>query len=286
MAPDFGNPSIIRSLEFMSIFPEKCFIIDLHPVLLRGEKMALREEMEKQGTFLFRWRSYVPLVILPVLFVALPEAGRIAQSLGDTLRDIWTSVAIAISFLGLLVRCLTIGYAPRGTSGRNTKEQIADVLNTEGMYSMVRNPLYLGNFIIALGMVLFVGIWWLVLFFVLAFWLYYERIIFTEEEYLRSKFDPHFELWAEDTPAFVPRLRNWRRPNLPFSLRTVLKREYTGFFIITASFTFLRALINLLAGVKFDMGRGWAIFFISGLVVYLSLRTLKKNTSVLEVEGR
>ena len=228
----------------------------------------------------------MPLVILPVLLVALPEAGRIAQGLGDTVRDIWTCIAIAISFCGLLVRCLTVGYAPQGTSGRNTKEQKADVLNTEGMYSMVRNPLYLGNFIIALGMALFVGVWWFVIIFMLAFWLYYERIIFTEEEFLRRKFDPRFGLWAEVTPAFLPRFRKWRRPGLPFSLRTVLKREYTGLFVITASFTLLRALIDLLAKGHLDMGLEWAMFFISGLVAYLLLRALKKKTRVLEVEGR
>jgi protein-S-isoprenylcysteine O-methyltransferase Ste14 len=253
-----------------------------------GRKMALREEMEKQGGILFRWRSYVPLVILPVLFVAFAEPGRIAQSLGETERDILSciSISISISFFGLLVRCLTVGFTPKGTSGRNTNEQIADVLNTTGMYSMVRNPLYLGNFIIALGIVLFVGVWWFVLVFILAFWLYYERIIFAEEEFLRRKFDPQFGLWAEITPAFLPNPRKWRRPGLPFSLSSVLKREYTGLFVITASFTLLRALIDLLAKAQLDMGSGWAIFFISGLVVYITLRTLKKKTRVLEVEGR
>jgi protein-S-isoprenylcysteine O-methyltransferase Ste14 len=248
--------------------------------------MALREEMEKQGGFLFRWRSYLPLVILPVLFIALPESGRIAQTLGDTARNVCMGISMTISFSGLLIRCLTVGYAPQGTSGRNTKEQKADLLNTKGMYSVVRNPLYLGNFLIALGIALFIGVWWLVLIFVLAFWLYYERIIFAEEEFLRRKFDPQFSLWAEVTPAFLPRPRKWRRPDLPFSLRTVLKREYTGFFVIAASFTFLEATVNLLAGGKLDMGLEWAMFFISGLATYLTLRTLKKKTRLLDVEGR
>ena len=59
--------------------------------------------------------------------------------------------AISISVLGFLVRFYTIGTTPKGTSGRNTKEQVADVLNSSGMYSMLRHPLYLGNYLIWLG---------------------------------------------------------------------------------------------------------------------------------------
>ncbi|MGB8874133.1 MAG: hypothetical protein WCC75_12145, partial [Desulfobaccales bacterium] len=44
------------------------------------------------------------------------------------------------------------GLPPRGTSGRNTQGQVAETLNTTGIYSLVRNPLYLGNFLIWLGL--------------------------------------------------------------------------------------------------------------------------------------
>ncbi|MGC9453013.1 MAG: methyltransferase family protein, partial [Oceanipulchritudo sp.] len=50
-----------------------------------------------------------------------------------------------------------------GTSGRNTKQQVAYSLNTTGFYSVVRNPLYLGNFFMYLGIALFTHHWWLVL---------------------------------------------------------------------------------------------------------------------------
>jgi len=51
------------------------------------------------------------------------------------------------------------------------------------MYSMVRNPLYLGNFFMGLAPVLFMHTWWLCVIYVLAFILYYERIIVKEEAF-------------------------------------------------------------------------------------------------------
>ncbi len=58
---------------------------------------------------------------------------------------------MVISFFGLALRVIVVGHAPYGTSGRNTREQVADTLNTTGMYSIVRHPLYLANYLIILG---------------------------------------------------------------------------------------------------------------------------------------
>jgi len=158
---------------------------------------------------------------------------------------------MGVSFAGFLIRCITIGYVPEGTSGRNTKQQRADRLNTTGMYSVVRHPLYLGNFLIILGMMMFTQVWWIVLISVLMFWIYYERIIFAEEEFLRKKFGNLFLEWAEKTPAFLPRIKKWQKPDLPFSFRTVLNREYTGFFIITSSFTLLEIIGDIMVEREF-----------------------------------
>ena len=60
-------------------------------------------------------------------------------------------LSIIISFFGMSVRFYTVGITPAGTSGRNRSKQIADKLNTRGMYSITRNPLYFGNYLIWLG---------------------------------------------------------------------------------------------------------------------------------------
>lgn len=247
--------------------------------------MPLRETLEKQGKWLFRWRSYLPLLFLPILLIALRDTELLKQVAGDLVDDLWEVFCVAISFVGFFIRCLTVGYVPGGTSGRNTREQRADELNTTGIYSIVRHPLYFGNFIIFLGIILFVETWWFELVAILAFWLYYTLIMFTEEEFLRKKYGDSYIKWAENTPVFFPRFTKWREPALPFSFKNVLRREYSTFFAIIACFTFLDIGEDFFACGRFKLDWGWITLFSIGLIVYIILRTLKK-LKILDVEGR
>jgi len=248
--------------------------------------MPLREDLEKQGAWFFKWRSYLPLLFLPLFGIALRNSEIIEKTFGDNVGDFWESFAIVISFLGLLVRCFTVGYVPRGTSGRNTKTQAASVLNTTGMYSITRNPLYLGNFLIIFGVTLFIQVWWLAVVVWLGFWLYYERIIFAEEEFLREKFSDEFISWAKRTPMVIPNFRNWKKPSLYFSLKTVLRREFSTYFAIVAVYFFLELAETLINEQKFFVHSSWIIFFLVSMVIYYTFLFLKKKTHLLDVSGR
>jgi len=248
--------------------------------------MALREELERQGNWLFRWRSYPPLVILSLSLIALWSSTSPEKAAQGAPNNLYAISCILISFLGLAVRCLTVGHVPIGTSGRNTKQQEAVTLNTTGVYSITRHPLYLGNFVIYFGVTLFVQVWWFSLLAILAFWLYYERIIFAEEEFLRTRFGDRFVDWAAKTPAVFPRPKNWQPPALPFALKHVLEREYSAFFGIVASFTFLRAAISMIGEGGLIVHSAWLWFFCLGFIAYAVMRFLKKRTRILEVEGR
>lgn len=191
--------------------------------------MALKEEFEQIGNWLFRWRSYLPLLMIGNVVLFMEHFDYIGHSHSHSLDQLWEIICLLISFLGLGIRIYTIGFTPYGTSGRNTKSQKAEQLNITGIYSLVRHPLYLGNFFIWLGISMFVHLWWVTLIFILVFWLYYERIMFAEEEFLRKKFGNEYVVWANKTSAFCPKFKNWEKLTLSFSLRNVLKREYSGF---------------------------------------------------------
>jgi len=248
--------------------------------------MALREELEKQGSWLFKNRSYLPLLVIPLVLVALRSSERLERAFGDSVEAWWGFFSLGISFLGLSIRCIVAGYAPRGTSGRNTKSQVAEVLNTAGMYSIVRNPLYLGNFVIILGVTLFLQVWWFALIVWAGFWFYYERIILAEENFLRNKFGDSFLKWADKTPVFFPDFKDWNKPDLPFSFKTVLRREFSTFFGIIATFTFLDVAADSFAEGKFELSLPWVVLFVFGLIIYMTLLILKKKTKKLDVLGR
>src|SRR4051812_39673395 len=109
--------------------------------------MNIHDLMVRQGQFLFRWRSLIPLLLLFPAIAALSQSAAIQITLGDTVEDCVVFASYLVSLSGLAIRWITIGFAAPGTSGRNTSEQRADTLNTTGMYSIVKNPLYFGNFL-------------------------------------------------------------------------------------------------------------------------------------------
>jgi hypothetical protein len=135
-----------------------------------------------------------------------------------------------------------------------------------------------------LGAVLFIEVWWLTLISVLAFWLYYKLIIIAEEEFLRRKFGDLYLEWLGKTPAFLPRFRNWQKPELPFSFKAVAAREYTTLFVIIASFSLMDITGDIFVEGKLDLA--WAAVFIADFILYSTLRILKKKTKILYVEGR
>lgn len=245
--------------------------------------MPLQEELETSGNWLFRRRSYLPLALAALALLALwsrKDGGA------DLNPPPWQAFCLAVSMLGLALRCYTIGHAPARTSGRNQRAQVAQRLNTDGIYSLTRHPLYLGNFLMLLGLMLLPGQAWAVVVYALAFWIYYERIMYAEEAFLRRKFGPEFEDWAARTPAFWPRWKNWRPPQLPCSPRNVLRREYDGFFGLICCYWLLDSAAGWMEEGRWVWSPGWT-FTVLGLgVLWLALRYVRKRTTWLRVEGR
>lgn len=199
----------------------------------------------------------------------------------------WMGACLLIALLGLAVRAYTIGHTPRGTSGRNTKEgQVAEVLNTAGIYSTVRHPLYVGNYLMWLGLFMYVGNVSLILIASLIYWVYYERIMYAEEAFLRKKFGSQYDDWASQTPAFLIDARKFRPAHLKFSLRNVLKREYNGLFNLILSFVLINLVHNLILRQAPEAHKFWIVCLLGATVTLLVLRTLKKKTRILHVEGR
>jgi len=150
--------------------------------------MALQEEMEKQGNFLFKYRGYLPLIIVAVGLAVFIEPHLTVIHFFVLKYSTVEFIGLFISLFGLFIRAYAVGHTPANTSGRNTKEQLADELNTTGIYSMVRHPLYLGNFFMWLGAAVLTKNGWFIVAFILLYWIYYERIMFAEEQFLRRKF--------------------------------------------------------------------------------------------------
>ncbi|HEY7478913.1 MAG TPA: isoprenylcysteine carboxylmethyltransferase family protein [Gemmatimonadales bacterium] len=246
--------------------------------------MGLREEFEATGTWLFRRRGYLPLLLFPLLLVAAD--GSRYPSEDHRLDLVWEIVALLLALAGLGLRVATVGFVPRDTSGRNTGAPRAESLNTSGLYSVVRHPLYLGNYLMWLGVALFPRTWWPPVIVSLVFWLYYERIMFAEEEFLRRKFGALYTTWAASTPAFVPRLTRWRPPLVRFCPLTVLRREHSSLLALIASLTALEVATDHAYTGRLALDPVWGTAFGVTLVLCLAVRAVKHRTRLLHVEDR
>lgn len=253
--------------------------------------MTMSNHLAQQGQFLFRWRSFLPLLLLLPGAIAFATDAALVEHYGDAFADTWGLIGAIVSLTGLVIRWITVGYVPAGTSGRNTTEQRAFELNTTGMYSISRNPLYVGNFFAILGVIISIKVWWLVAIFILAWWLYIERIIAAEEKFLTETFGDEYTEWAERTPVYWPNFTLWKKPALPFSWKTVLRREYNGLFGVGAAFCVTEFLVDVpLAGENWRTwlveDHWWVTGFLFTALVFFTLRTLKKYTNLLKVTGR
>lgn len=251
--------------------------------------MALQEELKQQGDFLFRHRSHLPLLVLALgLWVKVYQEKFNWQASEGLLAEVMEGTALTVGLLGLLIRVLTVGFSPQNTSGRNTNQgQVADLLNTTGTYSLVRNPLYLGNFLMWLSMAMVTGSVWFVIAVTLAFWIYYERIMYAEESFLRTRFGDAYLDWASKTPAFVPTHLNYVAPETSFSWRKVARQEKNGLFALFLTFCVFGLVGDYAAGEVSIREECVSIFCaaLSG-TFYIFLKLLKKHSSFLYEGGR
>ena len=154
------------------------------------------------GNWLFHWRDKVFPPVLLALFLGFTP-GLFGGSLAS---DRWLdALGFGVALLGQSCRWLVIGLAYIKRGGLNKRVYAADLV-TEGLFSHVRNPLYVGNLLILAGLFIVhhgVGVY------VVGggnFLLAYIAIVAAEEHYLRGKFGEAYERYCADVPRWLPRL--------------------------------------------------------------------------------
>ncbi len=248
--------------------------------------MALVHSFEKNGNILFKYRGQIPVILF---LMSIPTVYFTDYKLFDSNQplDLVLLITCALfSFSGLVIRAIAIGTSSKNTSGRNTEEQVAEALNTKGIYSTVRHPLYLGNYFMWIGIVMFTYNIWFILVVSLLFWLFYERIMFAEERFLERKFGQDYIDWSMKVPPFWPSRKNFIKTEIPFSIKTIMRREYSGVTAAIVGFVFVSFLRDWFTTGQPHFKMAYGIILIIGLSISFVFRTLKHNTTVLFEEDR
>ena len=242
--------------------------------------MKLLDQLVQDGDRLFRWRSYLPLALLPVVIAGVmttapPFSTRVAERA-------WECVSVAVALAGLALRVWAVGSAPSGTSERSTVNPRASQLRTTGPYSILRHPLYVANGLMAFGLSLFPGVWYLPLILVPATWLYYERIAIREEAFLSDRFGAEFDAWSSRVPACRPSFASYTRSAIPYSWKKVLRHEFHGLLVIAAGAFAFDVLQESWRAGAWRVDAPWLWFFAASAALFLVFAALKRGTRLFE----
>ncbi|MFT3974702.1 MAG: methyltransferase [Amaricoccus sp.] len=188
------------------------------------------------------WRLLGLLAFVPLAFLAATRAEPIEAQVGPFWGEVYETACILLVIAGLGVRAGLAGCHPLAR----------DELDASGFYSMTRNPVYLANSLIMVGIILYTQD--LVLGVACALWLavYYERTILAEEARLFRRFGIAFVGWASLTPVFLPRLAGWRPPAAPLNLRAIMRREPMIWFGATAAMAAIATVSDMFGDEPMD----------------------------------
>ncbi|HEU0143026.1 MAG TPA: isoprenylcysteine carboxylmethyltransferase family protein [Bryobacteraceae bacterium] len=142
-------------------------------------------------------------------------------------------IGASISFAGIALRAWAAGHLSKNTE-----------LATSGPYAYVRNPLYLGTLIAALGFVIASRESSLGILFAAVFVFVYLPVVELEEQHLRKLF-PEYGAYASRVKMLIPSF-GYRGAGRKFQWRLYMRNQE------------FQALLGFLAGIAFLAWKAWA----------------------------
>ncbi len=189
------------------------------------------------GDFSFRYRGY--LLPVAVILYLLPGPRLVAD---PALAGL---IGFLVAACGQLIRITTVGLAYIIRGGKDHRVHAEDLV-TSGLYSHCRNPMYVGNFFLLLGLAVAANSWVFALAGIPLGLGMHRAIVAAEEHFLRGKFGAQYDAYCARVPRWVPRLAGLAATvrGMQFEWRRVILKEYaTSFDWLSA--TALVVLVNL-----------------------------------------
>jgi protein-S-isoprenylcysteine O-methyltransferase Ste14 len=157
------------------------------------------------GNFFFKYRNWLFIILYLLLFV--PSPLLFSEKVFGPDYYLWpVIIGLLITITGQAIRGVTIGLAYIIRGGKEGKVY-AEELVTTGIFNHCRNPLYVGNILMLLGVgvlsnsLLYVGV------IMPLFLIIYQAIVLAEENFLRNKFGASFDQYCSRVNRWIPSLK-------------------------------------------------------------------------------
>lgn len=191
----------------------------VHPPLAERPSPVVR-----LGNFLFSYRNFV----FPAVFLAIVLLDRPRYPFGSAAWDrVLDCVGIALAAAGQAFRALVIGLVYIRRGGKDGKVY-ADDLVQDGIFAHSRNPLYVGNIAVFVGLFVVLNSVLGYLVGVPAVFLAYISLVSAEETFLLGKFGDTYREYCRRVPRFLPKLSGLRETirTQRFNWRRLIRKEY------------------------------------------------------------
>lgn len=156
------------------------------------------DALTRIGGWLFKQRTWLPL---PIAAALLLIPGSPASPLPTT-SSFWAGVPIVAT--AELLRLWAVHHI--GVISRTRSDRLGPLVDT-GPFSIVRNPLYLGNILLWVGFAVSAQIVWLVPVIVLVLAFEYHAIVRWEERLLAARIGTAYGDYTRRVPRWLPALR-------------------------------------------------------------------------------
>ncbi len=190
---------------------------------------AAKSTLVRVGDFFFKWRDLLFPSLLLVLFLGFRPGEGLFGS--QTLPKVVAILGVVLTAGGLSLRFAAIGWAYIIRGGKN-KLVYAEDLVTGGYFATCRNPLYVGNILVYVGLFMVHGNPWVVIGGSAIFGFAYIAIVAAEEHFLRAKFGSAYEVYSARVARWIPDFSALRTScaGMQFSAtRSILKDRVTIF---------------------------------------------------------
>jgi protein-S-isoprenylcysteine O-methyltransferase Ste14 len=232
----------------------------------------------KVGNCLFKYRSFTPIPLIVMIFIIFKPA-----YLKE--KDFFISLAgFLISLFGETIRILAVGFSFTGTSGRETYLK-ADALNTTGIYSLVRNPLYIGNYFMFTGLVIVFANIYAILTFTVFLILQYYFIILAEEDYLRKTHGGVYEIYCTEVRRIIPKFKNYKKNQNLFNPKKVIFKENDSLFNMLIMFLLVLIYKEKLLQGKIEQPLCYILLAGILILFYIVIKIIKKRGSANKPRG-